>query len=217
MADPVKSRRRYDSTLRATRAAETRLAVAAAARDLFLDQGYPATTMETVAVRAGFSLKTVYNAYTSKARLLRAVWDLSLKGDLDDAPVAQRPWYAAVLAEPNPRTQLAMLAENSRIIKTRIGPLLKVIRGAAPLDEDLDTLWELIQTDYWHNQHAIVASLDTKGALRAGLDPDRATDLLWTLNHPDIWLLLVDRRGWTPTQWQVWFTDAATEQLIGTR
>jgi len=215
MADSVKSPRRYDSTLRAVRAAQSRLAVAVAARDLFLEQGYPATTMEAVAARAGVSLKTVYNAYTSKPGLLRAVWDLSLKGDLDQTPVAQRPWYAAVLAEPDPRTQLALLAENSAIIKTRIGPLLKVIRDAAPLDEDLAALWELIQIDYWHNQNAIIDSLNTKGALRAGLEPDRATDLLWTLNHPDLWLLLVDRRGWTPAQWQSWFTHAATEQLLG--
>ena len=214
MADSVKSRRRYDSTLRATRAAETRLTVAAAARDLFLEQGYPAATMDAVAARADVSLKTVYNAFTSKPRLLRAVWDLSLKGDLDQTPVAQRPWYAAVLAEPDPHQQLAILAENSAIIKTRIGPLLKVIRDAAPLDADLAALWELIQTDYWHNQHAIIDSLNAKGALRAELDGDRATDLLWTLNHPDLWLLLVDRRSWTPTQWQAWFTHAATEQLL---
>jgi AcrR family transcriptional regulator len=213
--DSVKSPRRYDSSLRARRAAEGRLALAATARDLFVEQGYPATTMEAVAVRACVSLKTVYNAYASKSGLLRAVWDLSLKGDLDDAPVAQRPWYAAVLSEPDPRRQLALVAENSRIIKTRIAPILKVIRDAAPLDADLAALWELIQTDYWHNQHVIVESLAGKKGLRPGLDVDRATDLLWTLNHPDLWLLLVDRRGWTPTEWQTWFTHASTEQLLG--
>ena len=66
----------------------------------------------------------------------------------------------------------------------------------------------------WHNQHAIIDNLAAKGALRPDLDLDRATDLLWTLNHPDLWLLLVDRRGWTPTQWQTWFTHAATDQLL---
>lgn len=214
MTDSVKSPRRYDSTLRARRAAETRLSMATAARDLFVEQGYPATTMEAVATRAGVALKTVYNAYASKPGLLRAVWDLSLKGDLDEAPVAQRPWYAAVLAEPDPRAQLSQLAENSRIVKTRIAPMLKVIRDAAPLDGDLAALWELIQTDYWANQHAVVESIAAKAGLRPGLDVDQATDVLWTLNHPDLWLLLVDRRGWTPAQWQTWFTHAATGQLL---
>jgi AcrR family transcriptional regulator len=215
MTADVKTSRGYDSTLRARQAADRRQALAVAARDLFVERGYPATTMNAVASRAGVSLKTVYNAYATKAGLLRAVWDLSLKGDLDDAPVAERSWYTALLSEPDPHTQITMTAVNSRIVKTRIGPMLKVIRDAASVDDDLAALWELIQSDFWANQHAIIDSLDRKGAIRAGLSPDRATDLLWLFNHPDIWLLLVDRRGWSPTQWESWFAKTCREQLLG--
>lgn len=214
MSDAVKTPRNYDSTLRSRRAADRRLVMAFAARDLFVERGYPATTMDAVAARARVSLKTVYNAYGTKAGLLRAVWDLSLKGDLDDAPVAERSWFLAAMEEPDPRRQLLLTAENSRVVKTRIGPLLKVIRDAAPVDEDLGALWELIQTDFWDNQQVIVQSLADKGSLRAGLDVKRATDVLWTLNHPDVWLLLVDRRGWSPMQWEAWFVDACQEQLL---
>ncbi len=214
MATEVKGSRTYDSTLRTQQAAGRRRALAQAARELFVERGYPATTMDAVAKRADVSLKTVYNAHRSKAGLLRAVWDLSLKGDLDDAPIAERRWYVALLAEPDPHRQLAMTAENSRIVKTRIGPLLQVIRDAAPVDDDLAALWELIQTDFWANQRAIVESLADKGALRSELDVRRATDLLWTLNHPDVWLLLVDRRGWTPAEWESWFLLACRDQLL---
>lgn len=214
MVDDVKTSRSYDSTRRARQAAERRLALAVAARDLFVERGYPATTMDAVAARANVSLKTVYNAYASKSGLLRAVWDLSLKGDLDDAPVAERPWYTALMSEPDPQRQLAMTAKNSRVVKTRIGPMLKVIRDAASVDEDLAALWELIQTDFWANQRAIVESLASKGALRPDLDVERATDLLWMLNHPDIWLLLVDRRDWSPAEWETWFAAACRDQLL---
>lgn len=214
MTAEVKTSRSYDSSQRARQAADRRLALAVAARDLFVQRGYPGTTMDAVAARADVSLKTVYNAYTSKAGLLRAVWDLSLKGDLDDAPVVERPWYTALMSEPDPQRQLAMTAENSRIVKTRIGPMLKVIRDAASADDDLAALWELIQTDFWANQRAIIQSLAGKGALRPGLDIGRATDLLWTLNHPDVWLLLVDRRGWSPTEWENWFAATCREQLL---
>lgn len=214
MSDAVKTSRAYDSSLRARQAGKRRLTLAAAARDLFVEQGYPATTMEAVAGRAHVSVKTVYNAYANKASLLRAVWDLSLKGDLDDAPIADRAWYTTLLAEPDPHRQLALVAENSRIVKTRIGPLLKVIRGAAPVDEDLAALWALIQSDYWENQHVIVQSLASKGGLRHDLDVRRATDLLWTLNHPDVWLLLVDQRGWSPGEWEKWFLQSAHDQLV---
>lgn len=42
--------------------------------------------------------------------------------------------------------------------------------------------------------------LDEKGALRPGLNVSRATDILWTLNHPNLYRLRVDDRGWTPDQ-----------------
>jgi AcrR family transcriptional regulator len=214
MTAEVKGSRTYHSSLRVQQAAARRRALAEAARDLFVERGYPATTMDAVAKRADVSLKTVYNAYRTKAGLLRAVWDLSLKGDLDEAPVAERGWYTALMSESDPHRQLAMAAANSRIVKTRIGPMLKVIRDAAPVDEDLTALWELIQTDFWANQRAIVESLADKGALRPGLDVQRATDLLWMLNHPDVWLLLVDRRGWSPEDWENWFAETCQEQLL---
>ncbi len=217
MPDEVKTPRSYDSSLRTQQAASRRQELAVAARELFLERGYPATTMDAVAAYAEVSLKTVYNAYASKSGLLRAVWDLSLKGDLDQTPVAERPWYSAVLAEPDPLRQIALTAENSRIVKERIGPLLRVIRDAAPVDDDLAALWELIQTDFLANQRVIVESLAAKGALRSGLDTTRATDLLWMLNHPDVWLLLVDRRGWSPVEWERWFTQACREQLLAPR
>ncbi len=53
-----------------------------------------------------------------------------------------------------------------------------------------------------------------KKALRPGLDVTRATDILWTLNHPDLWLLLVRERGWTPEQYETWFRDTAGAQLL---
>ena len=214
MTAEVKGPRTYDSSLRAQQASARRRTLALVARDLFVEGGYPTTTMDAVAQRAEVSLKTVYNAYRTKAGLLRAVWDLSLKGDLDDAPVAERDWYTELLAEPDPHRQLAMTAESSRVVKTRIGPMLKVIRDAAPIDEDLAALWELIQTDFWANQRVIVESLAAKGSLRPGLDVQRATDLLWTLNHPDVWLLLVDRRGWSPQEWERWFAESCRAQLL---
>ena len=60
----------------------------------------------------------------------------------------------------------------------------------------------------------IVDSLNDKNALSPGLDVDRATDILWTLIHPNVWQLLVGERGWTPEQYEQWFADAACSQLL---
>jgi AcrR family transcriptional regulator len=215
MASPVKPRRGYHSPRRQQQAAATRRAILEAAERLFERRGYPATTMEQVAAEAGVALKTVYVAFATKSGLLRALWDLRLKGDQDEAAVAERPWYREVVEEPDPERQLRRNARNARVVKQRIGGVLKVLRSAAPVDPDAQALWELIGSDFHDNQRMIVASLRAKGALRSGLEVERATDILWTLNHPDVWLLLVGERGWTPEQWERWFADTACAQLLG--
>lgn len=214
MAEGVKAKRTYNSPRRQEQAAATRRSILDAAQRLFERQGYAATTMEAIADGANVSLKTVYVAFATKSGLLRALWDLVLKGDMDDEGVAERPWYREVLDEPDPERQLRLNARNSRVVKQRIAPVLDVIRHAAPVDADSDALWTLIQTDFYDNQRAIVATLHRRKALRDGLDVARATDILWTLNHPDVWQLLVGQRGWTPQRYERWFADAACAQLL---
>lgn len=215
MVDTVKPRRSYHSPRRQQQAAATRRSILEAAQRLFEQQGYAATTMEAIAAEAGVALKTTYVAFATKSGLLRALWDLLLKGDQEEEGVAQRPWYREILEEPDPDRQLVLAARNSRKVKERIGGVLKVIRSAAPVDADAQALWSLIQSDFYANQQAIVESLDAKRALRPGLDIKRATDILWTLNHPDTWLLLAGECRWTPQEFEEWFTTTTRQQLLG--
>lgn len=214
MSDAVKPRRRYDSPRRREQAAQTRGAILTAAQVLFERQGYARTTMAQVAEEARVALKTVYVAFETKSGLLRALWNLLLRGDEEDVPVAQREWYIAVLEEPDPERQLRLNAKNARAVKERAGKLLGVIRSAAAVDSEIAELWERVQTDFYENQRAIVERLDAKGALRPGLDVARGTDVLWTLNHPDVWLLLVEERGWTADSFEQWLADTFCAQLL---
>jgi AcrR family transcriptional regulator len=216
MAERVKTRP-YNSPRRREQAAATRREILEAAQRLLEQQGYGATTMAAIAAEAGVALKTVYVAFETKSGVLRALWNLLLRGDEGEAPVAQRSWYREVLEEPDPRRRLRLNARNSRAAKTRIAGVLKVIRDAAPGDPDIDELWERIQTEFHANQRVIVERLAQTNALRPGLGIDRATDILWTLNHPDVWQLLVGQRGWTPEQYEEWFADTACAQLLGRR
>ncbi len=214
MVEPVKPKRRYHSPRRQEQAAATRRSILEAAQRLFERHGYAATTMEAIADEAGVALKTVYVAFVTKSGVLRGLWDLLLKGDESDAAVAERPWYREVIEEPDPERQLRLNARNSRVVKQRIAAVLEVIRSAAPVDVDSDALWSLIQTDFYDNQRTVVVALHAKKALRTDLDVTRATDILWTLNHPDVWQLLVGRRGWTPAQFEKWLGDSSCAQLL---
>lgn len=214
MADRVKPKRPYESPRRREQAAATRLEILDAAQQLFERDGYAATTMATIATDARVALKTVYIAFETKSGVLRALWNLRLRGGQDDVPVAEQRWYRDVLEEPDPERQLRMNAHNSAHGKIRIGGLLEVVRSAAPVDPDIAALWNRIQTEYHTNQGAIVQSINDKGALKASLDVAQATDILWTLNHPNTWQLLAGQRGWSAEQYERWTGDLAVEQLL---
>jgi AcrR family transcriptional regulator len=216
MSGEVKTRR-YDSPRRRAQAATTRREILEAAERLFWERGYAATTMAAIAAEAGVATKTVYVTFESKSGVLRALWNLRLRGDEDDIPVGDRPWYREVIDEPDPERQLRRTAQAAREVKLRVGGLLEVIRNAAPTDPDTAALWERIQTDFHANQRGIVESLHAKGALRAGLSVDRGADVLWTLNHPAVWQLLVRERGWTPEEHEAWWVEIACAELLEPR
>jgi AcrR family transcriptional regulator len=214
MAERVKPKRRYHSPRREEQAAATRLAILEAADRLFERQGYGATTMAAIAAEAGVALKTVYLAFETKSGVLRALWNHRLRAGRDQVPIAGQDWYREVLDESDPERQLRLNARNSRAAKLRIAAVLEVIHTAAPLDSDIGALWERIQSDYHANQRVIVESLAEKGALKPELDVDEATDILWTINHPNLWHLLVGARSWPAEQYEHWTGDLACSQLL---
>jgi AcrR family transcriptional regulator len=213
MAERVKPKRRYHSPRRQEQAAATRRAMLEAAQRLFEKQSYAATTMAAIAEEAGVALKTVYVAFETKSGVLRALWNLRLRGDRDAVPVAQQEWYREVVEEPDPERQLRLNARNSRARKVSIAALLDVIRSGALVEPEIEDLWKRIESEFHDNQRVIAESLHNKRALRPGLDVDHATDILWTINHPNVWQLLAGR-GWTPEEYEQWTADLACAQLL---
>ena len=206
--------RRYDSPRRSQQAAATRREILEAALRLFEQRGYTATTMAAIATEAGVALKTVYVAFQTKRGLLLALWHLRLRGDEAPVPVGERPWFREVIDEPDPERLLRLNARNSLVVKERAGPLLEILRNAASADGELAALWKRIQTEFYDNQRAVVERLQANNALRPGLELDQAADILWALNHPDLYRLLVGERGWTPQQYEEWLGDAFCTQLL---
>jgi AcrR family transcriptional regulator len=168
-----------------------------------------------IATEAGVAVKTVYLAFETKNGILRALWHLLLRGDDNPLPVGERGWFLEVLSEPDPERQLRLNARNSRVVKERAGPLMKVIRDAAAGDPDAGALWQRIQSEFHANQRAVVESLEEKRALPPALGVDRAADILWALNHPSTYWLLTEERGWTPAEYEQWLVDSLRSQLLG--
>lgn len=207
-------KRHYDSSRRREQATATRSQILEAAERLWTRDGYVGTSVAAVAAAASVTARTIYLGFGSKSGLLRALWNHRLRGDAGERPVAERPWFLAVVDEPDPERALRLNVRNAKVVRQRVGRLLDVIRDAASSDAEVAELWARIQHEFYDNQHTVVEALRRRRALRPGLGVQRATDILWTLNHPDVYRLLVGERGWTPDQHERWLTDILRAQLL---
>jgi AcrR family transcriptional regulator len=213
MAVPVKTRR-YNSSRRRAQAEATRQAILDAAQRLFEQNGYGATSMPDIAKDAGVALKTIYLYVDSKPGLVRALWEARLAGDEAAVPVLERGWFREVSDEPDPERKLRLVAAQGRRVKTKSGSLLEMIRTAASSDPEIAKLWEAIEAKLLRVQQSIIEQLHASGSLAPSLDIATATDILWTLNHPAQWQLLVRGRGWTGEQYEHWLGDLFCSQLL---
>lgn len=214
MAETVKRARRYDSPRRREQAAATRRGILEAAQRLFEEQGYAATSVPDIAKAAGVALKTVYAGFDTKAGLLRVLWDERLAGDEAEKPVTERAWYRGVLEEADPERKLRLVAAQSRVVKTRSGALMEAIRNAAAGDPEIAQLWNAIKTKLYDVSRSTVEQLHQQDALTPALDVGAATDILWTLNHPSVWHLLVAERGWAAERYEEWLGQTLCSQLL---
>src|SRR5215208_1144022 len=110
--------------------ARTRLARAAvvgAARDLFLERGYVATTIDAISARADVPAATVYRLFASKLGILKALLDRSIAGDDEDLEVQQRPDIAAIFAERDPKKLLTGMAGVTTAINQRTNDVYFVL------------------------------------------------------------------------------------------
>jgi AcrR family transcriptional regulator len=206
--------RRYHSPRRKEQAEATRREILDAAERLFIRDGYVATPMAAIAKEAGVALKTVYLAFETKFGLLRALWHRDLRGDREDVRVADQQWYLEVIEEPDPAKTLRLNARNSRRVKARIAELWNVLLNAAAADPEVKALSERIWSQFYDNQREIVKSIHKRKGLKPGLTVDRATDILWSLNHPNLYLLLVGSRGWSEEDYEQWFGDITCAELL---
>ncbi|MGH3178230.1 MAG: hypothetical protein ACRDPF_30700 [Streptosporangiaceae bacterium] len=85
----------------------------------------------------------------------------------------------------------------------------------SPTGPALADLWNRIETEFRAVLGGFAERLAALGALAPGVDVGFSTDLLWTLNHPDTWYLLVQGCGWSADAYEQWAGDTLVAQLLG--
>jgi AcrR family transcriptional regulator len=203
MARAVK-KRPYDNTRRQAQVRATRLQIIEAARALFIEHGYPATTLEAIAAAAGTSLPTLYRLFSSKRALLKAVLDVSFGGDDQPIPFGDRSSVRAARAESDPVALVKAFARIGRDFMERSSAIMHVLATAAQVDPDAAQLMQEIRRQRHAGQSRIVAALSALGALDPELEYSDAADMTYAVLSPDMYRILTTERGWTAAQYEQW-------------
>jgi AcrR family transcriptional regulator len=208
MGDVNDPESRYVSPLRAQQAANTRRAVLTAAHELFIAQGYGATTIDQIAAAAGVSKPTVFTAVGNKRTLLSVVRNVAIAGDDQPVSVGERSNAEEIFAEPDPYRAVTLLARFITDMASRYAEIDQVLRGAASSGEaGLLELWETSERQRLEGARLWVTTLARKGQLREDLDLDTAIDLMWLHMAVDLYYRLVHVRGWTRDRYENWLAD----------
>ena len=212
---PKSAKRSYDARRRRERAEDerraTRRRVAGAARRLFLERGYVATTMADVAREAGVALQSVYNAGQSKADLLHLVTDLAVAGDDQDVMLVERPDIAAVATESSPERQVEMIAAVIAATLERLAPVWVCYREAAAVDAKAAANLAAAHGRRHETFTGIVTMLPEDRLRRS---PQETTDTLWAIGSIDVFLLLRSLRSWEAEHYAEWLSRTLVDQLL---
>lgn len=214
MADAGDPRRVYRSQLRERQARETRRVIVAAAAELFIRQGYAATTLDAVAEAAGVSRKTVFNVAGGKAALLKLAWDWSLVGDDEPIPMAERPAVKQVQASTDPAESIRLWVDMVAEITERSAPIGRVLAAAADVDPEAAALLAQADQERYLGARAFVGHLAGLDGLRPELTVDRAADVFWALTDPTVLRRLVIDRKWPLTDFRDWLTTTVMNSLL---
>ncbi len=187
-----------------------------AAGILFRESGYAGVSIAEIAAEADVAVETIYRVFGSKAALFRAVVEAAVAGGAAraDTPIEARPAIRAIIEEPDPRRQVALYAATQPGIHRRSGPLLRALAVAAGSDPDLARLWAGIEDARLVGQARFAGRLAERGALRAGVDAERARDVLWTLCSLAVHDALVVSRGWSEESYRDWLARALVRELL---
>ena len=207
-------KRSYRSPLREARALETRRAIVDAAASQFAEHGFVTTSVDAIASAAGVGRATVFAVFGGKPALLKAAYDAAFGSGDERTPLAQRPEAQAVLDERDPRRYLTAYVALIAGIFARAAPIHEVVRAAAHADREVAAVWDQIGTERLNGSRRIVAHLQERGGIRPDLRPERAADLIWVLNDPGLYHMLVQRRGWSSAAYERHLAELLIRELL---
>lgn len=191
---------------RAEKARATRLRMLAAARELFVREGFGATSMQDIADRAGVAVQTLFYTFGTKKTLLKHVVDTTIAGDDEPVPTMERPWFRDAVAEQDARTALDRHVAGAGRILERVADVTEMLRVAAGTDPAVRELWGTDAPDdpRYSVQAAFAEAFVQKSGATSGLTAAGVADELYGVLSPELYLVFVRDRNWPHERWEAW-------------
>jgi AcrR family transcriptional regulator len=208
----VKEKRSYDASRRREQALRNRDRILEAGERRFLRDGYAATTIAAIAADAGVSADTIYKSFGGKPGLVRAIRTKALEGE-GPVPAEQRS-DAVQIRETDGRKIIEAWGALTAEVAPKVAPILLLMRAAAATEAEGQTLLEEMDADRLRRMSANARRLRDAGHLRAGVSLAHATDVLWAYSAPELYELLVLRRGWTARRYGDFVATAMIDALL---
>jgi AcrR family transcriptional regulator len=185
-----------------------------AARELFVERGYPATSIEAISATADVPAATLYRLFPSKRAILKDVIDVTAVGDGEPIAVHARPEVLALREEPDPARYLAGFAHVARVLHERLAPVQQMLRSAASVDPDAVDMLAAISEQRYAGQGVVARGLVERNALRDSLSEDDAHDIIYGLMSPDLRHVLMTERHWTAQRYEMWLAETLCATLL---
>ncbi len=156
----------------------------------------------------------MYRLFSSKLGILKTLIDVSIVGDHQEVPMAQRAHVQALLADPDPRSMVVSLVHIATEVNTRTAEIYRILLSAAVAAPEAATLLDELTHQRQQGQGMVAHALARRRALRQPLGEADAGDIIHALVSPEMYRLLVIDRGWPPKKYEKWLTDTLIEHLV---
>ncbi len=198
------SRAKYHSERREEQAAATRQAILDAARALFIERGYPRTTVADIAAAAHVAVPTVYVSVGPKPAILNELRQqiprlAGVPGDIE----------AALSLVKDPLEVISGFVTVIRRLMETSGDLMSAIEAAAPFEPVAAEAWEEGLVIHRFGWGVAVERLEALRALSQKLNATKAADILSLLSLPATWRTLGRDSGWTYDEIEAWIVETA--------
>jgi hypothetical protein len=95
-----------------------------------------------------------------------------------------------------------------------MAPLFVALRDASTTEPEAEQVWKEIGERRAANMRKLVRDVRPAKTARYATSISEAADTVWALISPELYVMLIVERGWTPRQYERWLGRSLSRLLL---